>query len=174
MISVLLTKIGLISNRGSIYLLKDLRENRFALVNCLLALLSFTKMQSYRILSWQNGFLSEEPGTHDPAAQKAPALAQSTSGRGTDSARPLLAVRKNYTSQNPWVLLRTTFPRGDSDSPWGSRTCVGFAAGVKGLPAWGRPRQHLGQVPTWSSCLAVAVPEHTTCCPRNPRRPGRG
>ena len=83
-------------------------------------------------------------------------------------------VTKNYTSQNPWVLVWTTFPRGDSDSPWGSRTCVGFAAGVKGLPAWGRPRQHLGQVPTWSSCLAVSVPEHNTCCPRNPRRPGRG
>ena len=68
MISVLLTKIGLISNRGSIYLLKDLRENRFALVSCLLALLSFTKMQSYMILSWQNGFLSknQEPTTQRP------------------------------------------------------------------------------------------------------------
>ena len=83
-------------------------------------------------------------------------------------------VTKNYTSQNPWVLVWTTFPRGDSASPWGSRTCVGFAAGVKGLPAWGRPRQHLGQVPTWSSCLAVSVPERNTCCPWNPRRPGRG
>ena len=91
MISVLLTEVGLISNRCSIYLLKDWRENRFALVSCLLALLSFTKMQSYTILSWQNCLLPEEPGTHDPAAQEAPALAQNASGQGTDSARPLLA-----------------------------------------------------------------------------------
>lgn len=36
----------------------------------------------------------------------------------------------------------TTFPRGDSDSPEvGLR---GFCRWREGLPAWGRPRQHLG------------------------------
>lgn len=106
-------------NRCSICLLKDWRENKVCscqLSTCLT--ISFTKMQRLHDTILAKLMLPEDPGTHDPAAQEAPALAQMRLGKGQTQPQPpgrrlgrttlprILGVGVDYISQ------------GDSDSPW--------------------------------------------------------